>query len=99
VLYCVMYLMTGTSSIVLVSFLFPGTPHDYWLLISALTLAWTVGFVTPGAPAGFGVREGLLLLMLTPAYTAASASVLVIALRIVTTLGDVFILGSGLILL
>lgn len=98
-LYCVMYLMTGASSIVLVSFLLPGAPHDYWLLISALTLAWAVGFVTPGSPAGFGVREGLLLLMLTPVYTAASASVLVIALRIVTTLGDVLILVGALILL
>lgn len=99
VLYCIMYLMTGASSIVLASFLLPGAPHDYWLLIAALTLAWVVGFVAPGAPAGLGVREGLLLLMLAPAYTAASASVLVIALRIVTTLGDVLILGSGLMLL
>jgi hypothetical protein len=99
VLYCVMYLMTGASSIVLASFLLPGAPHDYWLLIAALTLAWVVGFVAPGAPAGLGVREGLLLLMLAPAYTAASASILIIALRIVTTLGDVLILGSGLMLL
>jgi hypothetical protein len=99
VLYCVMYLMTGASSIVLAGFLLPSAPQDYWLLVASLTLAWAVGFVTPGAPAGFGVREGLLLLMLTPAYTAASASILIIALRIVTTLGDVFILGSGLILL
>jgi len=97
--YCVMYVMTGASSIVLACFLLPNTPQDYWLLIAALTLAWTVGFIAPGAPAGLGVREGLLLLMLTPAYTAASASILIIALRLVTTLGDVLILGSGLILL
>jgi hypothetical protein len=99
VLYCVMYLMTGASSVLLASFLLPGAPQDYWLLIASLTLAWAVGFVTPGAPAGFGVREGLLLLMLTPAYTAASASIFIIALRLATTLGDVLILGSGLILL
>ena len=97
--YCIMYLMTGASSIVLANFLLPGVQQDYWLLVAALTLAWVVGFVTPGAPAGLGVREGLLLLMLAPAYTAASASILVIALRIVTTLGDVLILGTGLILL
>lgn len=97
--YCAMYLMTGASTIVLASFLVPGAPHDYWLLTASLTLAWVVGFVTPGAPAGLGVREGLLLLMLTPAYTAAVASVMVIALRIVTTLGDVLILCGGLMLI
>ena len=99
VLYCCMYACMGIGLIVLAHFLLPGTLHDYWLLIAAFALAWVVGFVTPGAPGGLGVREGLMLLMLAPAFSAASASVLVIALRVATTLGDVLILIAGFLLL
>lgn len=98
-LYCGMYVCMGTGLVLLARFLVPGAPHDYWLLIAVLALAWVVGFVTPGAPGGLGVREGLMLLMLAPVYTAVSASVLVIALRISTTLGDVLILCAGAVLL
>ena len=97
-LYCGMYICMGIGLVLLTRFLLPEAPHDDWLLISVFALAWVVGFVTPGAPGGLGVREGLMLLMLAPVYTAASASVLVVALRIATTLGDVLILAAGLLL-
>lgn len=95
VLYGTIYVAAGAGLILLARFLLPDAPLDYWLLISVFALAWVVGFVTPGAPGGLGVREALMVLMLTPLYTAASASVLVIALRIATTLGDVFVLFAG----
>jgi len=98
-LYCGMYICMGIGLIVLARCLLPGAPHDYWLLIAVFALAWVVGFVTPGAPGGLGVREGLMLLMLAPVYSAAIASVLVIALRIATTLGDVLILTAGFLVL
>jgi hypothetical protein len=99
VLYCCMYVVMGIGLILLAHFLLPDAPSDYWLLIAVFALAWVVGFVTPGAPGGLGVREGLMLLMLAPVFSAASASVLVIALRIATTLGDVLILIAGFLLL
>ncbi len=95
VLYCTMYVGMGLGLTLLARFLFPDAPHDYWLLIAVFALAWVVGFVTPGAPGGLGVREGLMLLMLAPVYGSASAGILVIALRIATTLGDVISLGLG----
>jgi hypothetical protein len=98
-LYCGMYACMGIGLILLARFLLPGAPHDYWLLTAVFALAWVVGFVTPGAPGGLGVREGLMLLMLAPALTAASASVLVIALRVATTFGDVLILAAGFLVL
>jgi len=98
-LYCVMYAGMGIGLILLAHFLLPGAPGDDWLLIAVFALAWVVGFVTPGAPGGLGVREGLMLLMLAPVYTTTAASVLVIALRIATTLGDVISLIAGGILL
>jgi len=98
-LYCVMYAGMGIGLILLAHFLLPGAPDDDWLLIAVFALAWVVGFVTPGAPGGLGVREGLMLLMLAPVYTTTAASVLVIALRIETTLGAVISLIAGGILL
>lgn len=95
VLYCITYAGTGIGLILLARALLPGAPHDYWLLIAVFALAWVVGFVTPGAPGGLGVREGLMLLMLAPVYSTAGAGVLVIAFRIATTLGDVLTLGAG----
>ena len=99
VMYCITYVGTGIGLILLARFLLPSAPHDYWLLIAVFALAWVVGFVTPGAPGGFGVREGLMLLMLAPVYTTAAASVLVIALRIATTLGDALTLGAAFFVL
>lgn len=98
-LYTILYLLLGLAVVVLAHVLFPRAPHDDWLLIASFSLAWIVGFVTPGAPAGLGVREGLLLLMLAPVYSPAAASVLVIALRLATTLGDVLELTAGLLIL
>lgn len=98
-LYCAVYVGAGMGLILLARFLLPEAPQDYWLIIAVFALAWVVGFVTPGAPGGLGVREALMVLMLAPLYTAASASVLVIALRIATTLGDVFVLTVGFLLL
>ncbi len=98
-LYCATYCVVGIGIIALAHLLLPSQPHDNWLLVASFALAWVVGFATPGAPAGLGVREGLLLLMLGPVYTPALAGILIIALRLATTLGDVINFVVGLILL
>jgi hypothetical protein len=99
-LYCIMYVGMGAGLTLLAPTMLPNAPHaSYWLLISACAMAWVVGFVTPGAPGGLGVREALLVVMLAPSFSAASASVLVIALRIATTLADVFSFVAGWLLL
>lgn len=97
-LYVLAMLLMGTGLSVLAFGLFPAAPIDFALLTTAFALAWVVGFVTPGAPAGLGVREAVLLLLLAHGMGAANASLLIIALRIATTLGDMlcFILGLAM---
>lgn len=87
--YGLMYGLVSANLTVLARFLLPGVPHDFWLLVAAFALAWIVGFVTPDAPAGLGVREDSLLLMLASMYSTATVSILVIAMRITMALGDV----------
>ena len=53
-----------------------------WLMCtSAMCIALVVGFVSP-APGGLGVREGVLMGMLTPSMGAARASLVAILLRL-----------------
>jgi hypothetical protein len=99
VLYCVANLCVGFGLVLLTYWLLPDAKHATAFMVGCSALAWVVGFATPGAPAGLGVREGLLLLMLGPVFTPALAGVLIIALRLATTLGDVLWFFAGLMLL
>lgn len=93
--YCAVYLSFGAGIVLMAQLLAPTATPDPWLLVAAFALAWIIGFVTPGAPAGLGVREGVMLLILGTTYPAATAGVLVVALRLATSIGDVLLLPLG----
>lgn len=95
VLYAAVYVAFGIGIAVMARMLLGGADQDPWLLLAAFSLAWIVGFATPGAPAGVGVREAVMLLLLAPAYTPADAGAIVLALRLATTLGDFVLLPIG----
>lgn len=97
--YCLVYLVFGLGIVLMARMLLPGVPQDAWLLVGSFALAWIIGFITPGAPAGLGVREGAIMLLLGFHYPAAAAAMIAVALRIATTLGDVVLLPLGLLLL
>ncbi|MGN6520451.1 MAG: hypothetical protein ACTHK2_13595 [Dokdonella sp.] len=61
-------------------------------------LAWVLGYVTPGAPAGLGVRETVLVLGLGPALGDAQALVVALAYRLVTVVVDAALAGIGFVL-
>lgn len=86
--YCVNYLAIGIGVFAMACLLLPQSPQDPLLLAGSFALAWIVGFFAPGAPAGLGVREGVMLAMLHMSYHSADALVVIIALRLATTLGD-----------
>ena len=74
-------------------------PVQHWLqVVGMYSAAWLLGFLMPGAPAGLGVREVVLLLGLGPIYGAETATAASAAMRVVTTIGDglAFIFGLGL---
>jgi uncharacterized membrane protein YbhN (UPF0104 family) len=52
-------------------------------------LAWLAGLVTPGAPAGMGVRELVLLFMLNGIVIEEDLLMAIVLSRIVTVMGDV----------
>ncbi len=64
-------------------------------LVGAFVISWLVGLITPGAPAGVGVRE-LVLLFLLKGVVAEVDLLLAVALgRVITVIGDfLFFLGT-----
>lgn len=96
--YCGNYLLIG-AGISVMAFLLPHTTTpDPFLLTGGFALAWVMGFLALGAPAGLGVREGLMLATLRPTYSGPDAVLLIVAIRLATIVGDTFafVVGSAL---
>lgn len=78
------------------------TPPETGMLLpaacGAYVLAWLAGLVTPGAPAGVGVREAVLLFLLKGLFAPSDLLVAVVLGRIVTASGDVLFYLSALTL-
>ncbi|RYZ73723.1 MAG: hypothetical protein EOP91_04430 [Lysobacteraceae bacterium] len=93
------YLVSGLGFTLLAMALAPGDHPGYLYLTAAYAIAWTVGFVVPGAPAGVGVRESILLLLLSTRMDAADASLLVLAQRIATSAADILCFATGALMM
>ena len=66
-------------------------PYDkLTFLVGAFVLAWLAGMVTPGAPAGIGVRELVLMFLLKDQMPQAELVMSIALGRFVTTAGDGF---------
>ena len=72
---------------------------EWPLMVAAAILAWLVGYATPGAPGGLGVREAVLVMLAGGLTIAgeATAAVLLAAIihRLVTTCGDAVCFAAG----
>ena len=69
---------------------------------AAAALAMSIIYITPFAPGGIGVREGIYLVTLGPmlgAGAGASVAIVVVAMRIVQTVSEVVLAGVGVWLL
>ena len=65
------------------------------LAIGGFAFAWSVGFLVIFAPAGVGVREVLLVTLLTPAVGAGAATAVALVSRVVTTASDLLLAGAA----
>jgi hypothetical protein len=60
-------------------------PH----LIASYAIAYAIGFVSFITPSGFGVREGVFFVLLTPLMGGVTATVAALAMRLWTMLGEI----------
>ncbi|KRB32105.1 MULTISPECIES: hypothetical protein [Mesorhizobium] len=70
-------------------------PALYPAIAGAYVLAWLAGLVTPGAPAGIGVREAVLLFLLGEISPGPVIVLAAVIGRTITVLGDLFFFVSG----
>lgn len=71
------------------------TLYSAIMIISIWTLAWLAGYVVILAPAGLGVREAVLIALLTPMLTNHMAIIVTVLFRISLVIGDVLFAAFG----
>jgi uncharacterized membrane protein YbhN (UPF0104 family) len=72
---------------------------DLAVVVSLYSVAWIAGVLTPGMPAGLGVREAILVQGLSPLLGAAEALACALLFRLLTTLADAIVFGIGMLML
>ncbi len=81
VLYGLAWLLYGSSFWFLVWGLgFP--PGPFWAVTASFGAAYLIGFLALFAPGGVGVREGILVLLLSPMYGAGVAALISVVSRL-----------------
>lgn len=76
----------------------PGGPSLFAVAAGAYALAWVTGLLTVIIPAGIGVREGAMVLVLAPVLDAPRALVIAVVSRLAFTFADVAWAGLGFLL-
>jgi uncharacterized membrane protein YbhN (UPF0104 family) len=67
-----------------------------WIqVVGAYALAWLAGFVMPGAPAGIGIREAVLILLLGGTVSEGGLLTAVVLSRAVTATGDMLFFAAS----
>lgn len=61
----------------------------------AYVLAWLAGLITPGAPAGLGVREAVTLFLLSSIVSPGDLLLAIVLSRIITLLGDLMFFAAN----
>jgi len=62
-------------------------------VVGLFVMSWAIGFVTPGAPAGLGVREAIMLMFLGGVLDQNILTTSAIVYRLFCIVGDVLALG------
>lgn len=82
------FLLAGISFYALGNAIFGSSDIDILAATSIYAAAWAVGFLVPGSPAGLGVREAVLLGLLTPLVGSADALLFTLSHRLITAVTD-----------
>ena len=67
--------------------------------VGAFAVAWTAGFLVPGLPAGLGVRESILIVLLAPTLGMAPSLAIAALHRLSTTVADLIAAMIGFLLI
>ncbi len=97
VYYIIVLMISSLMYLIVVVFILdtPLTARVFLQLFSAYTLAWLVGFITPGAPGGIGVKEAVML-GVTGGYLGVDVITLsMVIIRILLIIADCVAFAMG----
>ncbi len=97
-IYVAFFLVFGVIACMVVGITTTVKMGDLVLIVTAFSIAWVAGFVTPGAPAGLGVREVTLVLLLSPLLGEVASLLSALLFRLVTMTGDLLFFLASFIL-
>lgn len=88
--YVAFLLLSGLLFYATLQLLLPGTSmlHSLPRICSAYVIAWLAGAITPGAPAGIGIREVVMFALLQPVVGESDLLVAIVLNRAITAGGD-----------
>jgi uncharacterized membrane protein len=95
--YLVVWVCTGLSYAALVRALVPFPLAAVPYLVAAWAAAYVVGFLSLLTPSGLGVREGVMVLLLTAVMAGPVAAVVAIAARLWMVVGEVVAAAVSLV--
>jgi hypothetical protein len=91
------FLLMSLATDLIARQVFGAPARPFLLLPGVIAVAWLGGYLVPGAPAGLGVREAILLVGLGRIYGPPFAAAVTVATRLVSALADVLLFGFGLL--
>ncbi len=90
------YLAVGLGFWIIARALGLGQEIGFAFATAVFSLSWVLGFLVPGAPAGLGAREGLLLLLLHGHGADDRVILLTLLARVASMIGDVLVFLAAL---
>lgn len=97
-IYSAVIIFIGILFIILFKLLVINVEYDtsYFLMIPYFILSWFAGQIIPGAPAGIGIRESVLLITLGPTFGEANILLVAFSHRLVSVIGDIIAFLFGI---
>ncbi|MSU91726.1 hypothetical protein GE300_19285 [Rhodobacteraceae bacterium 2CG4] len=97
-LHAVNFLVLGLSLYCVARVVAPGSTVGLLPSVAIFAAAWCIGFITPGAPGGLGLREGIIALGLGLFLGAGPALAAALLHRLISVIGDLITFPIGLYL-
>lgn len=97
-LYVVQYIISTAMYAVPAVFLFDVPAEKLGLFLGTYLFSWIIGFITPGAPGGIGIREAVMMLMCGSFLDTNTIMLYAVTMRLISTFGDIAAFLVGLLL-
>lgn len=92
-IYYIIYIVLYSSAYLFILIFMLGFEPDLSMaarLFGAFVVSWVIGYITPGAPGGIGIREAVMLILANDIISENSIILSMIILRFINIFADIF---------